>query len=161
MFTHLNSTLHPSTTFLEDRFTVRQNKSGKPNFINQQNHVHCKLVQFTPSALPPGQAPRRGSASDVETLVVLQVPQVGETLPTLVAHELFLPGVDLLVGLQAVALVEAASTRVAAERLLPRVDALVSVQVARVAETFPTRVAAERFLSRVHHLQRGSLKEKL
>lgn len=84
--------------------------------------------------------------------MVLQVPQVGEALSALVAHELFLPGVYLLVGFQAVALVEAASTHVAAERLLAGVDALVSVQVSRVAETFSTRVAAERFLSCVNHL---------
>lgn len=99
-------------------------------------------------------------ALDIETLVVLQVPQVGETLATLVAHELFLPGVYLLVGLQAVALVEAASTRVAAERLLSSVDALVSVQIACVAETLPTRVTAERFLTRVDHLQKRSLRGK-
>lgn len=86
--------------------------------------------------------------------MVLQVPQVGETLPALVAHKLFLPSVYLLVGLKAVALVEAASTGVAAERLLPGVDTLVSVQVARVAETFPTCVAAERFLSCVNDLWR-------
>ena len=92
--------------------------------------------------------------SDVEALVVLEVPEVGEALPTLVAHELFLPGVYLQVGLQAVALVEAASTRVTAERLLPRVDPLVTVQVARVAETFPACVAAERLFSGVDHLRR-------
>lgn len=107
------------------------------------------------------QGRRLITASDIETLVVLQVPQVGETLATLVTHELFLPGVYLLVGLQAVALVEAASTRVAAERLFPGVDALVSVQVAGVAETFPACVAAERFLSCVHHLQRRRVKDKL
>lgn len=87
--------------------------------------------------------------------MVLQVPQVGETLPTLVTHELLLAGVDLLVGFQAVALVEAASARVAGERLLPGVDALMSVQIAHVAEAFATRVAAERFFSRVDHLRRG------
>lgn len=59
--------------------------------------------------------------------MVLQVPQVGEALAALVAHELFLPGVYLLVGLQAVALVKAASAGVAGVRLLSRVDALVSV----------------------------------
>lgn len=59
--------------------------------------------------------------------MVFQVPQVGEALPTLVAHELFLPSVNLLVGFQAVSLVEAASTRVAGVRLLSRVDSLVSV----------------------------------
>lgn len=91
--------------------------------------------------------------------MVLQVPQVGEALTTLVTHELFLPGVDLLVGLQAVALVEAAPARVAAERLLPGVDTLVSVQVARVAETFPTRGATEGFLSSVDHL-RGEGRQK-
>lgn len=106
------------------------------------------------------QVSHHSLASDVETLVVLQVPQVGETLPTLVAHKLFLSGVYLLVGLQAVALIEAASTRVAAKRLLPSVDTLVSVQVARVAETFPTCVAAEGFLSCVHHLSREMLKER-
>lgn len=92
--------------------------------------------------------------------MVLQVPQVGKTLPTLVAHELFLPGVNLLVGFQAVALVKAASTRVAAERLLPSVDTLVSVQVAGIAETFPTCVAAERFFSCVDNLWRRMLKKK-
>lgn len=93
--------------------------------------------------------------------MVLEVPQVGETLPTLVAHELFLPGVYLLVGLQAVALVEAASARVTAERLLAGVDTLVSVQVARVAETFPACVASERFLPCVDHLRRrGAGKKK-
>lgn len=84
--------------------------------------------------------------------MVLQVPQVGKTLPTLVTHELLLPGVYLLVGFEAVALIEAASARIAAERLLAGVDTLVSVQIACVAETFPARVAAERFLSCVHHL---------
>lgn len=90
--------------------------------------------------------------SDVETLVVLQVPQVRETFPALVAHKLFLPGVYLLVGFQAVALVEAASAGVAGERLLPGVDALVPVQVAHVAEAFPACVTAERLLSCVDHL---------
>lgn len=93
--------------------------------------------------------------SDVETLVVLQVPQVRETFSALVAHELLLPGVYLLVGFQAVALVEAASAGVAGERLLPGVDALVSVQVAHVAEAFPAGVAAERLLSGVDHLWGG------
>lgn len=109
-----------------------------------------------PFTLPPVQMPHHSLTSDVETLVVLQVPQVRETLPTLVAHKLFLPGVYLLVGFQAVALVEAASTCVAGERLLPSVDPLVSVQVAHVAETFPTCVAAERFLSCVDHLWRDT-----
>lgn len=84
--------------------------------------------------------------------MVLQVPQVRETFPTLVAHKLFLPGVYLLVGFQAVALVEAASADVAGERLLPGVDALVSVQVAHAAEAFPARVAAEWLVSSVDHL---------
>lgn len=84
--------------------------------------------------------------------MVLQVPQVRETLPALVTHKLFLPGVYLLVGFKAVALVEASSTCVAGERFLPSVNTLVSVQVAHVAETFPTCVAAERFLSCVDHL---------
>lgn len=89
---------------------------------------------------------------DVETLMVLQVPQVGEAFPTLVTHELFLASVYLHVGLQAVALVKTASTRVTAERFLACVDTLVSVQVACVTETLPTCVAAEWFLSRVDHL---------
>lgn len=110
--------------------------------------------KLTPFTLPPVQMPHHSLTSDIETLVVLQVPQVRETLPTLVAHKLFLPGVYLLVGFQAVALVEATSTCVAGERLLPSVDPLVSVQVAHVAETFPTCVAAERFLSCVDHLWR-------
>lgn len=84
--------------------------------------------------------------------MVLQVPQVGETLPTLVTNELFLPGVYLLVGFQAVALVKAASARVAGVRLLSRVDALMSVQVPDVAETLPAGVTAEWFLPSVHHL---------
>lgn len=84
--------------------------------------------------------------------MVLQVPQVGETLPTLVTDELFLPGMNLLVGFQAVALVEAASACVAGVRLLSRVDALMSVQVTDVAETLPTGVTAEGFLPCVDHL---------
>lgn len=84
--------------------------------------------------------------------MVLQVPQVGETLPTLVTNELFLPGMYLLVGFQAVALVKAASACVAGVRLLPRVDTLMSVQVTDVAETLPTGVTAEWFLPRVDHL---------
>lgn len=91
--------------------------------------------------------------------MVFQVPQVGETLAALVAHELLLPGVNLLVRLQAVSLVEAPPTRVTAERLLPRVDALVSVQVAGVAKAFPAGVAAERFLSCVDHLWQRTLKQ--
>lgn len=84
--------------------------------------------------------------------MVLQVPQVGETLPTLVTNELFLPGMYLLVGFQAVALVKAASACVAGVRLLSRVDALMSVQVTDVAETLPTGVTAEWFLPCVDHL---------
>lgn len=92
--------------------------------------------------------------SHVETLVVLQVPQVGEALPTLVTHELFLTRVDLLMGLQAVSLIEAAAACVAGEGFLPGVDPLVSVQVPRVAETFAARVTPEGFLSGVDHLTR-------
>ena len=118
--------------------------------------LRCRTL--TPSTLPPGQVSPHRPASDVEALVVLQVPQVGEALPTLVTHELFLSGVYLLVGFQTVALVKAAAAGVAAERLLSRVDTLVSVQIARVAETFPACVAAERLLSCVDHLQK---REKL
>lgn len=135
----------------------------------QQSHIrflqNCSLifpVYFAHSILsswrkantihPSGQTRDCSLASDIETLVVLQVPQVGKTLSTLVAHELLLPGVYLLVGFQAVALVETASACIAAERLLPGVDTLVSVQIARVAETFPARVAAEGLLSCVDHL---------
>ncbi len=115
-------------------------------------------MKLTPSTLPPGPQSHHSSASDVETLVVPQVPQIGKTLPTLVTHELFLPSVNLLVGFQAVALVEAASARVAAERLLTGVNTLMSVQVARVAETFATCVTAEWLLTCVDHLRR--LKEE-
>lgn len=73
------------------------------------------------------QIPDPRTASEVKALVVLQVPQVRETLATLVANELFLPSMYLLVGFQAVALVEATSTCVAGVRLLSRVDALMSV----------------------------------
>lgn len=89
--------------------------------------------------------------------MVFQVPQVGETLPALVAHELFLPGVDLLVGFQAVSLVEAASARVAGVRLLSRVDSLVPVEVADAAEALPARVAAERLLPRVDRLKNSDV----
>lgn len=93
-----------------------------------------------------------GRPSDVDALVLLQVPHVGETLTALVAHERLLSGVNLLVGFQAVPLAEAAAADVAAEGLLAGVDALVSVQVARVAEVLPADVAAERLLSGVDHL---------
>lgn len=99
------------------------------------------------------QTPDPGPASDVKTLVVLQVPQVGETLATLVANELFLPSMYLLVGFQGVALVEAASAGVAGVRLLSRVDTLVSVEVPDTAETLPAGVTAEWFLPRVDHLR--------
>lgn len=59
--------------------------------------------------------------------MILQVPQIRETLPTLVTHELFLPSMYLLVGFQAVSLVKAASTCVTGVWLLSCVDTLVSV----------------------------------
>lgn len=84
--------------------------------------------------------------------MLLQVPQVGEAIPTFVTHEGFLAGVGLLVGLQAVALVEAAAAHVAGVRFLSRVDPLVSAQVAGVAKTFSACAAAERFLSGMNDL---------
>lgn len=133
--------------------TILENKCGKPKSITMNTtfnlFIHSLLIHpFLYSSI----SCMADVHSDVETLVVLQVPQVGEAFPTLVAHVLFLTGVDLLVGLQAVALVEAASAYVTAERFLTCVDALVSVQVTCVAETFSTRVTAERFLSCVDHL---------
>lgn len=86
--------------------------------------------------------------------MVLKVPQVRETLPTLVAHKLFLSSVYLLVGFQTVALVETAPAGVAGVWLLPRVDTLVSVQVANITETLSACVTAEGFLSSVDHLYR-------
>lgn len=92
------------------------------------------------------------AASDIETLVIPQVPSVGETLAALVAHVRLLASVYLHVGFQAVALVETAIAYAAGERLLSRVDALVSVQVAQVVERLPACFTAKRFLPCVNKL---------